>query len=170
MQPAAGFAHAEQCSIGGGFICSSHSPSRIRAWRRRRRRRRCRLQRRRLQPLFCPARPPAALRLSPLQGNIKRDPAGYSDEFQLQWRHYKACLALFLLKPAQPGSEFGDLVNFVAQVSSAYPAFAPSFAPDIMDLLDKHHAVLEPALRQVRPGTCGRRCGLWGRAKRWHGC
>ena len=50
------------------------------------------------------------------QGNIKRDPAGYSDEFQLQWRHYKACLQLFLLKPSQDGSEFGDLVNFIAQV------------------------------------------------------
>lgn len=50
-----------------------------------------------------------------MQGNTKRDPLGYSDEFQLQWRHYKACLQLFLLKPSQDGSEFGDLVNFIAQ-------------------------------------------------------
>ena len=56
-----------------------------------------------------------------LQGNIKRDPAGYSDEFQLQWRHYKACLQLFLLKPTQDGGEFGDLVNFIAQVGGALP-------------------------------------------------
>ena len=53
------------------------------------------------------------------QGNIKRDPASYSDEFQLQWRHYKACLALFLLKPDQEGREFGDLINFIAQVRPA---------------------------------------------------
>ena len=51
------------------------------------------------------------------QGNIKRDPLGYSDEFQLQWRHYKACLQLFLLKPSQEGGEFADLVSFIAQVT-----------------------------------------------------
>lgn len=54
-----------------------------------------------------------------LQGNIKRDPPGYEDEFQLQWRHYQACLQLFLLKPAQDGGEFADLVNFIAQVRLA---------------------------------------------------
>ncbi|KAL4422877.1 hypothetical protein ABPG75_009074 [Micractinium tetrahymenae] len=84
-----------------------------------------------------------------LQGNIKRDPLGYSDEFQLQWRHYKACLQLFLLKPSQEGSEFGDLVNFIAQVSSSYPKFAEDFSKDLMELLDRHHAVLEPGLRQT---------------------
>ena len=57
-----------------------------------------------------------------LQGNIKRDPAGYADEFQLQWRHYKACLDLFLLKPDQSGSEFGELANFIAQVGAGRDA------------------------------------------------
>lgn len=84
-----------------------------------------------------------------LQGSIKRDPLGYGDEFQMQWRHYKACLALFLLKPDQEGNEFGDLVNFIAQVSSSYPNFTEGFCTDVMDLLDKHHAVLESALRQT---------------------
>lgn len=50
------------------------------------------------------------------QGNIKRDPASYSDEFGLQWRHYKACLDLFLLKPSQESAEFAELVTFIAQV------------------------------------------------------
>ena len=79
----------------------------------RRRRRRCRLHAGSPPVLPLPAHFVGCL---PLQGNIKRDPAGYSDEFQLQWRHYKACLQLFLLKPTQDGSEFGDLVNFIAQV------------------------------------------------------
>ena len=35
------------------------------------------------------------------------------------------------------------------QVSSSYPQATASFAPELMDLLDKHHAVLEPPLRQV---------------------
>ena len=80
---------------------------------RRRRRRRCILRAGSLPVLLLPAH---FARCPLLQGNIKRDPAGYSDEFQLQWRHYKACLQLFLLKPTQDGSEFGDLVNFIAQV------------------------------------------------------
>jgi protein SDA1 len=84
------------------------------------------------------------------QGNIKCDPTGYGDEFQLQFRHYKACLQLFLLRPAQEGGEFGDLVGFIAQVCSCYPNFTAGFAAEVMDLLDKHHAVLDGALRQVR--------------------
>ena len=51
-----------------------------------------------------------------LQGNIKRDPEGYADEFQLQWRKYKAALALFNLKPSKDSQEFADLVRFMAQV------------------------------------------------------
>lgn len=35
------------------------------------------------------------------------------------------------------------------QVSSSYPQATASFAPELMDLLDKHHVVLEPPLRQV---------------------
>ena len=92
------------------------------------------------------------------QGNIKRDPTGYGDEFQLQWRHYKACLQLFLLRPAQEGGEFGDLVGFIAQVCSCYPNFTAGFAAEVMDLLDKHHAVLDGPLRQVRPRVAG---GVW---------
>ena len=61
--------------------------------------------------------PPISTRSAlPVQGNIKRDPAGYADEFQMQWRHYQACLQLFVLKPDQDGGDFGDLVNFIAQV------------------------------------------------------
>lgn len=63
-----------------------------------------------LQLVTAPGRP---------QGNIKRDPAGYSDEFGLQWRHYKACLQLFLLKPSQDSHEFAELVTFIAHVSAA---------------------------------------------------
>ena len=56
----------------------------------------------------------------PTQGNIKRDPQGYRDEFVLQWRHYQACQALFLLSPSQDSAQFGELVTFIAQVSDEW--------------------------------------------------
>jgi protein SDA1 len=39
-----------------------------------------------------------------LQSSIKRDPEGYRDEFLLQYRHYKATLDLFMLRPAAAGA------------------------------------------------------------------
>lgn len=51
-----------------------------------------------------------------IQGNIKRDPEGHADDFALQWRHYKACLDIFNLKPSKDSKEFADLVTFIAQV------------------------------------------------------
>ncbi|KAK9811636.1 hypothetical protein WJX72_007420 [[Myrmecia] bisecta] len=83
-----------------------------------------------------------------LQGNIKRDPEGYADEFQLQYRHYQACLTVFQLKPSKDSREFGDLVNFVAQVANCYPRETAAFCPELIELLDKHYAVLDSALRQ----------------------
>ena len=50
------------------------------------------------------------------QGCIKRDPEGHADDFALQWRHYKACLDIFNLKPSKDSKEFADLVTFIAQV------------------------------------------------------
>ena len=81
-----------------------------------------------------------------LQGDIKRDSDGYSDEFKLQvacfclaewgcsatglhnspdyalclsslqYRHYQASLDVFNLKPSKESREFAELVTFVAQV------------------------------------------------------
>lgn len=107
-----------------------------------------------------------------MQGNIKRDPEGHADDFALQWRHYKACLDIFNLKPSKDSKEFADLVTFVAQVSeqyrlllhscvtaptivlmlpqvcTCYPEETAGFAQEIMTLLDTHYAVLNSALRQ----------------------
>ncbi|CAI5503596.1 unnamed protein product [Closterium sp. Naga37s-1] len=51
-----------------------------------------------------------------LQGQAKRDPEGYREEFERQHRHYRALLAVFSLKPHAESKEFGDLVMFLAQV------------------------------------------------------
>ena len=71
-------------------------------------------------------------------------------------------------------------------MSSSYPQATASFAPELMDLLDKHHAVLEPPLRQVRqqqqvslplpplPPPLLLLCWSCGSARTvrivWHGC
>ncbi|DBB17096.1 TPA: hypothetical protein ACH3X3_014180 [Trebouxia sp. C0006] len=83
-----------------------------------------------------------------LQGCIKRDPEGHADDFALQWRHYKACLDIFNLKPSKDSKEFADLVTFIAQVCTCYPEQTTGFAQEVMDLLDRHYAVLNSALRQ----------------------
>ncbi|KAH7622813.1 hypothetical protein Ndes2526B_g02092 [Nannochloris sp. 'desiccata'] len=82
-----------------------------------------------------------------LQGNIKRDPKGYADEFGLQWRHYKASLQLFLLSPAQGSTEFQDLVTFLSHAVGCYPEETADFATDLMELLEKHGPLLDPSLR-----------------------
>jgi NUC130/3NT domain len=63
------------------------------------------------------------------QGNCKRDAEGYAEEFQLQYRHYKALLQVFSLTPSKEAKEFGDLVSFISQVRATLTAIhrmAPS--------------------------------------------
>ena len=85
--------------------------------------------------------------MSSTQGNIKRDPQGYADEFGLQWRHYKASLQLFLLSPAQGSQEFQDLVTFLSHAVGCYPDETVTFSADVMELLEKHGPLLDPSLR-----------------------
>lgn len=39
----------------------------------------------------------------------------------LQYRHYKACLEIFKLKPTGDSKEFAELVSFIAQVMHPTP-------------------------------------------------
>ncbi|GIM11976.1 hypothetical protein Vretimale_15407, partial [Volvox reticuliferus] len=88
-----------------------------------------------------------------LQGNIKKDPDGYKDEFMLQYRHYQALLEIFKMRPSKESKEFGDLVMFMAQVSRAYPKTMTGFAGELSALLDTHQTVLDPALRRTLVGA-----------------
>ena len=83
-----------------------------------------------------------------VQQHIKKDPQGYKDEFQLQWRHYEATRGLFLMSPGQPSLEFQSLVMFMAHVSEHYPDVTQnSFQQGIVDLLEKHGPLLEHSTR-----------------------
>lgn len=83
-----------------------------------------------------------------VQQHIKKDPQGYKDEFQLQWRHYEATRGLFLMSPGQPSLEFQSLVMFMAHVSEHYPDVTQnSFKEGIIELLQKHGPLLEHSTR-----------------------
>lgn len=62
---------------------------------------------------------PAALltsNLPQLQNLIKRDPAGYRDEFMQQWNHYESMRRLFELNPDEEGARFREVITFISQV------------------------------------------------------
>ncbi len=85
--------------------------------------------------------------LPQLQNLIKRDPAGYKEEFLTQWNHYISLLRLFQSVPTLSSSAstaddasnttgtFRDLVGFIAQVAPCYPIETKGFAGDLSRLL-----------------------------------
>ncbi|CAI5524065.1 unnamed protein product [Closterium sp. Naga37s-1] len=83
-----------------------------------------------------------------LQGQAKRDPEGYREEFERQHRHYRALLAVFSLKPHAESKEFGDLVMFLAQLAPFYRSAMGGFPGEVMGLLQSHVDVLHPMLRR----------------------
>lgn len=83
-----------------------------------------------------------------LQGQIKRDPEGFKDEFLMQFRHYKAALSIFSINPQSESKEFGDLVSFIAQVCNLYPKDTVDFPQEVINLLANHGTILYPSLRK----------------------
>jgi len=83
-----------------------------------------------------------------LQGKCKRDPEGYRDDVLMQLQHYNALHGLFMLKPGKDFKEFADLVGFLAQVAASYPKDIPMFHVGLIEMLEKHYALLDPNLRR----------------------
>lgn len=44
----------------------------------------------------------------------------------MQFRHYKAALAVFSLKPSEEYQDFAELAAFIAQVNLSWPKLLPS--------------------------------------------
>jgi protein SDA1 len=63
--------------------------------------------------------------LPQLQNLIKRDPAGYREEFLQQLNHYESMRRLFELQPDEEGERFREVLGFIAQVR-ALPSFCPT--------------------------------------------
>jgi len=83
-----------------------------------------------------------------LQGHCKRDPEGYEEDFTLQLRHYEALRGLFAMKPSKDHKEFSELVSFIAHVSLTYKEKTKGFASGVVELLERHYAILDPTLRK----------------------
>ena len=56
------------------------------------------------------------LNLPQLQNLVKRDPAGYKEEFLTQWRHFESSKAIFELNPAAIPAGFDDQITFISHV------------------------------------------------------
>ncbi|KAJ3388600.1 Protein SDA1 [Lobulomyces angularis] len=90
-----------------------------------------------------------ALNLPQLQNLMKRDPSSYIEEFNQQWRNFKAQLDLFNLKPQEKDQDdFGNLVMFLAHISLCYKKETESLPQLLVDLLENHYKVLQPELRR----------------------
>ena len=89
------------------------------------------------------------LHLPQLQNLIKRDPAGYRDEFVQQYNHYNSSRELFLISPDDNAAHFRELVSFVAQVAVCYPKETADFPAHLSTLLLQHYGALSPDTRKT---------------------
>lgn len=85
--------------------------------------------------------------LPQLQNLIKRDPESYKDEFNQQYRHFQATLAVFKLSPAVYNQSLEELSMFLAQVAKCYGDELSGFPQTLIDVLREHSTVLNPDMR-----------------------
>lgn len=90
--------------------------------------------------------------LAGLQYKIRRDPQDYKNEFEENWYQYLTALDTFLAAPANADAnsliKFRDQIDFVAHVADCYPEYTAGLPDGLRDILTRHHAVLEPELRE----------------------
>ncbi|KAI9887077.1 MAG: Severe Depolymerization of Actin [Watsoniomyces obsoletus] len=76
----------------------------------------------------------------------------YREEFLRQYEQYEAQRDIFRTAPASSVTSslvpFRDLIDFVAHIADCYPDLTTNFFGDLSDILTKHHAELEPELRE----------------------
>ncbi|KAG5183588.1 SDA1-domain-containing protein [Tribonema minus] len=87
------------------------------------------------------------LKLPQLQNLIKRDAAGYKEEFRQQHRNYMSELEIFKLKPGRDAERFAELVTFLSHVAPCYKEDCKMLPQELMALLEEHGAIIDPALR-----------------------
>ncbi|KAL8243765.1 hypothetical protein R6Q59_010023 [Mikania micrantha] len=95
--------------------------------------------------------------LSNLQHKIKRDPPSYQSEFQNQWLQYENQREIFMAAPSSTTetgiTSFRDQIEFIAQVSDCYKHETKDFPQQLIAILELHHAILEPELREKIVGS-----------------
>ncbi|KAI7710806.1 SDA1-domain-containing protein [Hortaea werneckii] len=92
-----------------------------------------------------------------LQHKIRIDPASYRDDFVGQYSQYASLYELFLQSPTTTDDSgivrLRDLIDFVSHVADCYPKITEGFAGDLRALIERHHATLEPELRDKIVGS-----------------
>jgi protein SDA1 len=92
-----------------------------------------------------------------LQNKIKRDPASYENDFLHQYMQYENQRIIFLQSPSSATDSgivsFRDLIEFVAHVADCYKQQTQDFPSHLFEILSRHHAELEPQLREKIVGS-----------------
>lgn len=84
-----------------------------------------------------------------LQNLIKRDPISYASDFQQQYQHFKASLAIVQLRPAAADDHFESLLAFLSHVVHCYGETRAEFPRLLFSLLAGEAAMLNPSLRRA---------------------
>ncbi|KAI1845362.1 hypothetical protein JX265_005224 [Neoarthrinium moseri] len=90
--------------------------------------------------------------LAGLQYKIRRDPQAYEQEFLAHLQQYGSSLDQFMASPVAQDSgvliSFREQIDLLAHVAELYPEHTAGFADELKEILVKHHAILEPELRE----------------------
>ncbi|OTB08945.1 hypothetical protein M426DRAFT_316241 [Hypoxylon sp. CI-4A] len=90
--------------------------------------------------------------LAGLQYKIRKDPDAYEKEFIENWQQFDAAHEKFLAAPVGADSNslitFREQIDLIAHCAELYPQITATFPDALKDVLIRHHAVLEPTLRE----------------------
>eukprot|EP00299_Pterocystis_sp_00344_P010143 c4465_g1_i1.p1 GENE.c4465_g1_i1~~c4465_g1_i1.p1 ORF type:complete len:734 (-),score=187.12 c4465_g1_i1:19-2220(-) len=82
-----------------------------------------------------------------LQDRIKRDKAGYRNEFDAQYVRFLSLLKIMETEPSANNKGFADLTNFLSHVVTMYDDKCEEFVSLVHDFVEKHHAVMNRVVR-----------------------
>ncbi|KAK4631635.1 hypothetical protein CLAFUW4_02812 [Fulvia fulva] len=95
--------------------------------------------------------------LPALQDKIRRDPTSYRQDFANQYGQYVSIKEILLQSPTTTGDNgvvsLRNLIDFVAHVADCYPDLTADFPKDLINLIELHHASLDPELRDKIVGS-----------------
>ena len=95
-----------------------------------------------------------ALKLPQLQNMIKRDPAAYREEFEMQKRRFDNELEIFKRRPTSDSERFTDLVTFMSHIVSCYKKECADVPSELLALLESHANTLHPDVRAKLLQAC----------------
>ena len=86
-----------------------------------------------------------------LQSQIRRDPAGYEEEYRIQFRSFEATAQTFHVTPGRLHKNFQELVSFIAHVYPCYPDLREelNFPQIVFSTLRREPDRIHPSARKV---------------------